>query len=392
MTGSPRGRRRVVAALLVTVVIAASAVAGIAWYFSTLAVAVDHGVSYDERAWPGRPGTVLLTADHYAGLPGRYGLEWPGGYATVGAVVQPAGAAAPPGAPPATTIVARSLTVGSGRLQPGAAVSLDPFAYQGDPRTALGLDFRTVRIPGELGEMPAWYVPAADGRTDRSWLVFVHGHDSNPQESLRYLTALHALGLPVLVICYRNDAGAPASPDGADHLGDTEWHEVDAALRWARTRGARDVVLGGWSMGGAVALQAWDRSDLRGFVRGMILDSPVIDWRDVLTYQGGVRHLPEPLTALSLWALEQRFGIDLGRFDWARRAGELSLPILMFAPDDDSYVPSGPADALAAARPDLVTLVDVPGADHTRSWNVDPVAYERHLTTWLTAVAALPSG
>ena len=41
----------------------------------------------------------------------------------------------------------------------------------------------------------------------------------------------------------------------------------------------------GWSMGGAIALQLALNSAHRDVDRGLILESPVIDWRVVLDYQ-----------------------------------------------------------------------------------------------------------
>jgi pimeloyl-ACP methyl ester carboxylesterase len=259
---------------------------------------------------------------------------------------------------------------------------VDTYAYDGDPRTALGLAFDDVRVHAALGDFPAWYLPAA--RSDRTWFVFVHGHDGSRQESLRYLRALHGAGMPVLVPTYRNDVGAPASPDGADHLGGTEWQDVDGAVRWALDHGARDVVLGGWSMGGAVALQLADRSAVSGRIRALVLDSPVLDWRDVFRRQGSVRGLPEAETDLAMWVAERRYGLDLDRLDWLSRSTELKVPTLIVHSDADDYVPDGPAKRLAATRPDLVTLELVPGAGHTQAWNLDPAGYERRLLAWLT--------
>jgi len=223
----------------------------------------------------------------------------------------------------------------------------------------------------------------------RTWVVFVHGHDSNRRESLRYLNTWNQLGLPVLVPSYRNDVGAPASPDGADHLGDTEWRDVQSAVQWALDAGARNVVLAGWSMGGAVSLQFVERSPLARSVIGLLLDSPVLDWRGVFVFQGGKRGLPEPVAQLAAWTIERRIGVDLGRFDWAARSAEWPLPALVFASDGDTYVPDGPALRLARLRPDLVQLVDDPRADHTRTWNVDPAAYDATMTRWLRQLGAI---
>ncbi len=374
-----RGRRilrRSVRTLAALVVLLLAAVAGIAWYFSGVALAVDHSPYYPYVVQRAVDGTVQLDRDRWSQVPGRYGLRWDGGYGTVGDVL-----AAAPGAHPGSVV--RSFTPVTGTPSAGTPAWVDPFAYTGDPRTALGLAFSEVAVPGDGGDLPTWYVPGAAGAT--TWVVFVHGRGGTREESLRYLRAWNARGLPVVVPMYRNDVGAPESPDGRYHLGDTEWRDAAAAVRWAQARGARDVVLAGWSMGGAIALQVADRSDVAPAVRGLVLDSPVLDWRDTFARQGSDRGLPRWVTAVAVRAVEARADVDLDRFDWPARAADLEVPVLLFHSEDDTFVPDGPSRALARARPDLVTFVDVPGAEHTRGWNVDPARYEQAMADWFSA-------
>jgi hypothetical protein len=314
---------------------------------------------------------VQLSSSAETRRPEQTGLEWQGGYGRLGAVL----ATTP-------TSITRAFTPLIGRPAPGVAVGVDPGAYPGDPRSALGLDFSELTLHSDVGALPAWYVPGT--ATNGSWVVFVHGHDSSRREALRYLPMLHDRGMPVVVPTYRNDVGAPRSPDDQEHLGDTEWRDLEPAVQWALDHGARDVVLFGWSMGGAVSLQFTDRSPLRDHVRGLVLDSPVLDWSDVLLHQGRMRGLPDPVTEVAQWFVGQRLGTGLGRFDWVARAGELRKPMLVVHSDADGYVPSGPSRAVARARPDLVTYLDIPGADHTRGWNVDPRRYEAGVEGWLT--------
>jgi hypothetical protein len=72
--------------------------------------------------------------------------------------------------------------------------------------------------------------------------------------------------------------------------------------------------------------------------------------------------------------------------DWVARAAELRLPLLIIHSDDDEFVPSGPSRRVAAARPDLVTFVAVPGARHTKEWNVDPDAWDTAVARFLLDV------
>jgi fermentation-respiration switch protein FrsA (DUF1100 family) len=137
-------------------------------------------------------------------------------------------------------------------------------------------------------------------------------------------------------------------------------------------------------MGAAVSLQFADRSSLRTAVRALVLDSPVLDWRDVLAHQGRLRGLPDPVTYLAEWFIGLRLGTGLDRFDWVSRAAELHRPMFVVHSDADTEVPDGPSRALARSRPDLVTYLDIPAADHTGGWNVDPQRYRTALAGWLT--------
>ena len=108
--------------------------------------------------------------------------------------------------------------------------------------------------------MPAWLLEPrqANGR----WAVLVHGRAARREECLRALPALLRLGFTCLVVTYRNDPTAPPAPDGRYNLGLSEWRDVESALEYAAAAGASGVVLGGWSMGGAVVLQTLIDCDL----------------------------------------------------------------------------------------------------------------------------------
>lgn len=151
-----------------------------------------------------------------------------------------------------------------------APAMIDHWMYDGDPKTALGLPFQDVSYPSEVGPMPAWLVPGTSPKS--TWVIGVHGRNADKAETFRVMRTVHALGMPMLSIAYRNDVGAPPSQDRRNHLGDKEWHDVVSAMGYARAHGATGVVLYGWSMGGAMAMTTLQRDP--SFVRGVVLDSP----------------------------------------------------------------------------------------------------------------------
>ncbi|MCU1556464.1 MAG: alpha/beta hydrolase [Microbacteriaceae bacterium] len=329
-------------------------------------------------------GTVTLSRSVDAALPGDYSLRFSRGtgHARLGEVVGQTD----------FSVTRRVITVDFGELAKARRGRLSGWFYLGPAE--FGHTFAEVLIETELGPAPAWLVPAEppSGR----WVIQVHGRAVSREETLRAIPVFRDAGYTSLLISYRNDPDAPRSLDGRYGLGDTEWHDVDAALRFAADNGATDIVLMGWSMGGATVLQAVTRSDLAGLVRGIVLDSPVVDWVTALRYQGELRNLPNPVRSAALvlignsWARRltgQLAPIDLPRLNFVRRSGELNLPILLMHSDDDGFVPSTASRALAEARPDIVTYEAFTVAAHTRLWNYDRERWNAAIAGWLGAIA-----
>ncbi|MFE9254438.1 alpha/beta hydrolase [Streptomyces sp. NPDC006879] len=318
------------------------------------------------------PGQITLTRSLASLRPGRYALEGPGLHAVIGPVL--------PDAPrDPDTVVRRLEGVSHGDLTPGARVWITPRVHLGDPGSALGLDCADVDVPGELGPLPAWFVPAARD----TWVITVHGLGATREHPMVVMPCLNALKVPVLGLAYRNDLGAPPSPDGLSHLGESEWRDLDAALRYAVRFGARRVILYGWSIGGAMALNAALYSSLRARISGIVLDSPVLDWPATLSALAVARRIPAPLLPLVARAARGRAGLRADHASLATRALGLGLPMLIFHGPDDRIAPWGHSKRLAETRP-AVTLHTVRGASHGAMWNPRPPAYEEALRRFLT--------
>ena len=326
--------------------------------------------------------TITLERTPDTALPGRYGLFTVGSadYLRLGSIV----------GEDATTVTRKLLThvPADGDLAPQAAFS----GWYIDQPEQLHLPFLAVEIHTGVGACPAWAFPA-EGDTD-VWVVQVHGRGTTRAETLRAVPVFHDLGITSLVVSYRNDGDAPRSPSGTYALGATEWRDVDAAIGYARRQGARHVIVMGWSMGGALALQAALESPHTDVIAGLVLESPVVDWRTVLSFQGRLMRLPKPVVAIAENALVSSWGatalrsgepIPLDRLDAVSRAAELRHPVLILHSDDDGFVPSDASHALAEARPDLVTMETFQVARHTKLWNYDEARWTDAIRTWVRA-------
>ena len=364
------------------VTIAALAVAGVTLFVARTVVTPPRRRPEDTRilSVDGAGDLVSLSSTVDSRLPGEYSLFFAdgSGHARVGDIV-----AETPG-----TVIRRLLRVDRGDLARARRGRFSGWFYTGP--ADLGFHFENVEIQTELGPAPAWLVPA-EAPSSR-WVIGVHGRAVRREETLRAVPVFRAAGYTSLLISYRNDEDAPASLDGRYGLGDTEWLDVEAAIRFAVDHGATDVVLMGWSMGGATVLQTVARSELAGVVRGIVLDSPVIDWVTALRFQGELRGLPNPIRSAVIALLGMKWSgrltgqhvpIDLPRLDFVHRSADLHVPILLMHSDDDGFIPSTASLALAAARPDIVTYERFTVAGHTKLWNFDRVRWNDAIAHWL---------
>jgi len=327
--------------------------------------------------------TVILSATVDSMTPGRYSLwfDHDAGHARIGEILSFT----------ADTVTRQLLGVDVGSLDRAVRARIGGWFYRGPGD--LGVPFDDVEVETDLGPAPAWFVPAASPST--AWMIGVHGRAVRREETLRSIPVFREEGYNSLLVSYRNDGDAPATADNRYSLGDTEWHDVEAAMRYAVDHGATRVVLMGWSMGGATVLQAVTRSSLSDLVVGVVLESPVVDWITALHYQGMAYKLPRVVRLTILDLLSSRWSrfltgqaapIDLRRLDFVARARELSKPVLLLHSDDDGFVPSTASRALAVARPDIVTFVEFTTARHTKLWNYDADRWNATISGWLSAL------
>lgn len=257
--------------------------------------------------------------------------------------------------------------------------------------TDAGLSAREIAVDTAVGSAPAWLL---EGESDRStWAIHVHGLGSTRAGTLRGVQVASDLGYTSLVISYRNEGDGPKLGNGRSSIGFTEVEDAEAAVHYAMQHGAHRIVLFGWSMGAAIALQLVGRARYRGIIVGVVLESPVLDWVTVIKANCVRSGLPAAtgilaVPWLTLRPLSRMIGlptaIPLGDLDWVARAAELAVPTLIIHGTRDDSAPIRVSQTLRDLRPDLVEF-EAFKAGHTLSWNSDPERWQSTVTAWLLA-------
>jgi pimeloyl-ACP methyl ester carboxylesterase len=381
------GMRNVLAAIVLAVTGAGLAT----WY---LARRIEHGVF---RVSPGGNdpldlhmidvGTESITvraanrrAAAAASQPGIYGLQYDCGYGQVSDILSQDRKRG--------TVTRRFAVVQGDAPQEGDGARIDSFAYPLDPLVAQGLQWENVDVDCDGRANPAWMLPGDPSR----WAILVHGKGASRGETLRVLPLLRDDGWTCLATTYRNDPECEQT--GKYGFGAVEWEEVEAAVDFAVEHGATEVLLVGYSMGGGIALSSLGRSPLSHLVRGVILDAPMTNLREIVRLRSKAMRVPPPLAGRAMNRAIARSGVGWTELDYHAAWAYDALPVLLFHGDDDDVIPVALSDTFAANRANI-TYHRVPGAGHVRSWNTDRARYEsavRDFLAGLRRAGFVPSG
>jgi pimeloyl-ACP methyl ester carboxylesterase len=249
--------------------------------------------------------------------------------------------------------------------------------------------YKEVNVPTSYGDAPAWLFEADDSDV---WVIHIHGSWTDRSIMLRDVQAFSPLGFTSLVPTFRSDPDVSPPQTDVSHLGQTEWHDVDSAVSYAVARGAKRIILSGWSMGGTIALLTAERSPHRDRIVGLVLVGPVTSWRKAITAGAARAGVPAIGAGLAMGLLQvsvftKMLGlqepIDFDALDWVDAPNRVNVPTLVLHSAADQEVPWEMSAAFHRANPDTVTLVSLPDAHHTQEWNASPPTFTRELTSWV---------
>ncbi|MFJ4167832.1 alpha/beta hydrolase [Microbacterium sp. NPDC089698] len=248
----------------------------------------------------------------------------------------------------------------------------------------VGLTHSEVTIPTSDGQaFPAWHFAGDPNR----WVIHVQGIRTSRALTLRTVGPVSTAGLTSLSIAYRGAGDGP--PQATSTLGLTEWRDVADAITFARTRGARDITLVGWSMGAGIALETARRHP--DLVDRLVLICPATNWRPIIAQGAKTAGLPPFVAKVMLWLLSSRGGssaaglpepLDFDLLNWTR-PGALHVPALVIHTSGDEEIPLELSRAFANAHPSHVTLVETAAAPHGWEQNADPARFNRTIQQFL---------
>lgn len=231
-----------------------------------------------------------------------------------------------------------------------------------------GLEYREVSFESaDRVPLEAWWVPPAEGESSRA-AVLVHGWDGDKSDEHVIETApIYArAGYGVLLLDLRGNGGS-----GGERrtLGYKETRDVQGALAWLDEEGFEpgEVVLHGWSMGGATVV----RSAPGTGVAAVIEEAGYADLPLLLR-----RQLPETTGLPSLFSpgVFLAAKLFLGFDPWAvqpsedaARLREEGVPLFVIHSTDDEVVPFEHAELFESAYPEA-RLWKIEGLGHVEAY------------------------
>ena len=262
----------------------------------------------------------------------------------------------------------------------------------------LGLPFEDMAVESDGIELPAWFIPARDGRPGPG-VVLVHGWESARDRTLPMAVFLHAAGFHCLTFDVRAHGANPPEtlPLTAGEFGQ------DAAAAFRALIARPEVTVGaisGHSMGAIGAILA-AAADPR--VAALVATSGPADPYRLTRQTFRLAHLPipDPIAYPLAWLTTRVYlrprGHRVADISASAAIAGYGGPILLAHGDQDAVVPIGHMARLAAAvisaragdpaAATLETLV-IGGGQH--SWLYEDPGYRRVVARMLTRACGGP--
>jgi uncharacterized protein len=222
-----------------------------------------------------------------------------------------------------------------------------------------------------------WWIPGTRHQT----IVMVHGLSNTRQEPLDKAGYLHEAGYNLLVFDLR---GHGRSDGSGTTMGYRETQDARAAVAEARSLDGGPIALFGYSLGGAIVVEAGAADP---DVKAVVEDSGFSSVGDVFMARfSEVTRLPDLPWAAPLLAFGQ---LDIGTSLWnvqpVAAAAALHKPLLAIIGGADTIVPPSEGLAIFRAAPGPKQLLMIPTAGHVGAYYTAKATYERTVLDFLAS-------
>lgn len=261
-----------------------------------------------------------------------------------------------------------------------------------NPQDAIGVSYEDVVFPSNSGEttVSGWFVPADPAVSSDSMrtVIFSHGYGANREEAwvpMYELTQLlHDLNYNVLLFDYGYASEQYKAPATG---GREESQQLLAAIHYAKSRGAEDIIVWGFSMGAGTALQT---ALLTDEIDAMILDSLFIPSSEAL-FNNLNQFVPLPRFP-SLPLIETMIPLWTGSSFGSIPAEEVisnpyEMPIYIIHGTDDVKAPFSTAEAIADNQTNVLSRSwIVENGQHEMLFRIHPREYIQRTALFLSQV------
>jgi fermentation-respiration switch protein FrsA (DUF1100 family) len=232
--------------------------------------------------------------------------------------------------------------------------------------TDVGLHYRQVSIHSTDGlELAGWWVPGNDPSQAVVLVPGIEG-DKSDRHLLKSASVYAGAGYAVLMVDLRAQGGSEGE---RVTMGYKEVRDVRGALLWLNERGFApgEVVLHGFSLGGATVLRAAPQSGVAAVVEESAYSDLPLILRQQLPKVSGLPSFFTPgtflmgklLVGIDPWAVRPE--------EDARRLCQEGIPLLIIHSTDDETTPFEHARRIKAACPEA-TLWRIEGYEHVAAY------------------------
>lgn len=267
--------------------------------------------------------------------------------------------------------------------KPGGSVSLSGWLGEHPKHFGFDQEHQEFLMPNKTS---AWFFKGQGTK----WVIHVHGRRAGMGETLRNVSQFADFGFNQLTISMESDPKPFGHGTKRSKLGFTEWREVESAVLYAKSQGATEVLLFGWSQGSFMIGQFLRISEHAHLVSGAIFDSPLLDYRSTMRFHAARQGIDAALGDRVIDSIQKDpavrvFGyrnINVDEMSLAKNSLRTVVPVLVLYSRKDGHVEI--MDVFDFERINQsVTLVEIVGAKHCRLYNHDKDKYQKSISDWL---------